>query len=167
MLLLLCSHIKIDAEVRWDFSKDACTGARRGAAVTTCLAAHAEEEESEEALMAQLGLKLEQELAQLDTGKGLDAGMAAKWGAEEAKREAMEWHPIRSMQLTEEQADVPTARIIDIEDIEDFLIDLGTEDRPSLSLYHLEQDLQTLQYATVTLASGCCGVQAISRETAV
>ncbi len=91
--------------------------------------------------MAQLGLKLEQELAQLDTGKGLDAGMAAKWGAEEAKREAMEWQPIRSMQLTEEQADVPTARIIDIEDIEDFLIDLGTENRPSLSLYRLEQDL--------------------------
>ena len=35
--------------------------------------------------MAQLGLKLEQELAQLDTGKGLDADMARKWGAEEVQ----------------------------------------------------------------------------------
>jgi len=90
------------------------------------LCPHAEEEESEEALMAQLGLKLEQELAQLDTGKGLDAKLAVKWGAEETKRESTQWQPIRSMQLTEEQADVATARIVDIEDVEDFLVDLGT-----------------------------------------
>ncbi len=29
--------------------------------------------------MAQLGLKLEQELAQLDADKGLDASMALRW----------------------------------------------------------------------------------------
>jgi len=76
--------------------------------------------------MAQLGLKLEQELAQLDTSKGLDAKLAVKWGTEETKRESTQWRPVRSMQLTEEQADVATARIVDIEDVEDFLVDLGT-----------------------------------------
>ena len=75
--------------------------------------------------MAQLGLKLEQELAQLDSGRGLDAGMAAKWGAEETRRERSQWQPIRSMQLTEGQADVATARVVDIEDVEDFLVELG------------------------------------------
>lgn len=75
--------------------------------------------------MAQLGLRLEQELAQLDTGKGLDAGMAAKWGAEETRRECSQWQPLRSMQLAEEQADVATARVVDIEDIEDFLVEIG------------------------------------------
>lgn len=75
--------------------------------------------------MAQLGLKLEQELAQLDSGQGLNAGMAGRWGAEETARERDQWRPVRSTQMTEEQADVATARVVDIEDVEDFLIDLG------------------------------------------
>ena len=82
--------------------------------------------------MAQLGLKLEQQLAQLDAGEGLSAELAARWGAEETARERSQWRPVRSVQLAEEQAGTATARVVDIEDVEDFLVDLGTVCSPAL-----------------------------------
>ncbi len=104
--------------------------------------------------MAQLGLKLEQELAQLDTGKGLDAGMAAKWGAEESKRECSQWQPIRSMQLTEE-ADVATARVVDIEDVEDFLIDLGVNSAFSQQCITSAVSLYSCRMQPLRAEGGC------------
>ena len=117
--------------------------------------------------MAQLGLKLEQELAQLDTGKGLDARMAAKWGAEETKRECSQWQPVRSMQLTEE-ADVATARVVDIEDVEDFLIDLGKQGCcPQHGFITFSAELVCLRGCTLTERQGLGrGVLAAARAFA-
>ena len=87
--------------------------------------------------MAQLGLKLEQQLAQLGAGEGqLSAELAARWGAEEAARERTQWRPVRSVQMSEEQAGIATARVVDIEDVEDFLVDLGDFCSPARLLCH-------------------------------
>ena len=96
--------------------------------------------------MAQLGLKLEQQLAQLDAGEGLSAELAARWGAEETARERSQWRPVRSVQLAEEQAGTATARVVDIEDVEDFLVDLGTVCSPACLMCHscLQQCLMKL-----------------------
>ena len=87
-----------------------------------------EEEETEQELMARLGLKLEEELAQLDADKALDARLAQKWGARECARDKDQWQPLRSM--PEPDADRDSAyggaeRALDFEDINDFVFSLG------------------------------------------
>ena len=86
--------------------------------------------------MAQLGLKLEAELAQLDAGEGLSAELAGRWGAEETARERSQWRPVRSVQMSKEQAGIATARVADIEDVENFLVDLGTVCSPACVVDH-------------------------------
>ena len=50
-------------------------------------------------------------------------------------REREQWRPMRSTQLAEGGADagVASARVVDIEDVEDFLVELGAQ--PALTHY--------------------------------
>jgi hypothetical protein len=84
------------------------------------------EEESEEQLMAQLGLKLEEQLAQLDADKALDSRLARRWGAQESARDRDQWQPLRSMpEADPDGADAGGGRVLEFEDIDDFLFTLG------------------------------------------
>lgn len=73
--------------------------------------------------MARLGLKLEEELAQLDADKALDARLARKWGARECARDRDQWRPLRSM--LEPDPDGGAGRTLTFEDIDDFVLSLG------------------------------------------
>jgi hypothetical protein len=77
--------------------------------------------------MARLGLKLEEELAQLDPSKGLDWGLAQRWAAEESVRERRLWrHPRGAATVADEQQPAADAQELEFEDIEDFLFSVGT-----------------------------------------
>lgn len=82
-----------------------------------------EESETEEELMARLGMKLEEELAQMDPKQGLDTAMAARWAAEETRREAQQWRQPHGSAA--ESDDVGDARVVEFEDIEDFVFPIG------------------------------------------
>ncbi len=83
-------------------------------------------EETEEELMARLGLKLEEELAQLDADKALDSRLAVRWAAQESARDRDQWQPLRSEPEPDtEGADTAIGRVLEFEDIDDFLFTLG------------------------------------------
>lgn len=77
--------------------------------------------------MARLGLKLEEELAQLDADKALDARLARRWAAQECARDRDQWQPLRSMPEPDPDRDSPdgAGRALEFEDIDDFVFSLG------------------------------------------
>lgn len=60
-------------------------------------------EPTDEELLAQLGLQLEQQMADLTASEELPAGIMQQWAEEELQRDARQWHPRR--QLADEDSD--------------------------------------------------------------
>ena len=52
-------------------------------------------EPSDEELLAQLGLQLEQRMADLTAGDELPAGIMQQWAEEELRRDTLQWQPRR------------------------------------------------------------------------
>ena len=81
-----------------------------------------------------------------------------RWGAEESVREREQWRPMRSTQLAEggadAGADVASARVVDIEDIEDFLVELGAQ--PALTHYINCQRRRTCSQPSEKLCNMLC-----------
>jgi hypothetical protein len=97
-----------------------------GSSPVTCA-----EEETEEQLLAALGLKLEAELAALEgqAAGGLDARLARLWGAEERARERVRWRPLRAgvPDLDVDAVESDAARVVEFEDVQDFLVSFGAQ----------------------------------------
>ena len=60
-------------------------------------------EPTDEELLAQLGLQLEQRMADLTANDALPAGIMQQWAEEEQRRDAAQWQPRR--ELPDEAAD--------------------------------------------------------------
>lgn len=64
-------------------------------------------EPTDEELLAQLGLELEQQMADLTTSDELPAGIMQLWADEELRRDRVQWHPRRELpdQAVDEEQD--------------------------------------------------------------
>jgi len=81
--------------------------------------------------MARLGLKLEEELAQLDADRALDSRLARRWASRERTQDRDLWRPLRggggaAPELGEPDAtDTQPGRVVEFEDLEEFVFSLG------------------------------------------
>lgn len=98
-----------------------------------------EEAETEEELMARLGLKLEEELAQLDADRALDSRLARRWASRERARDRDLWRPLRggggsggaAEPADPDAMDAAAGRAVEFEDLEEFVFSLGVNPPPT------------------------------------
>ena len=83
-------------------------------------------EPTDEELLAQLGLRLEREMANLTANEELPAGIMRQWAEEELRRDAEQWHPKRE-QLEqdsgeEEDGEEDAAECVSFQDVKSSLL---------------------------------------------
>ena len=83
-------------------------------------------EPTDEELLTQLGLQLEQQMANLIANDELPAGIMQKWAEEELQRDKQQWHPNKQLadQNSDEEkaADGDAAEAVSFQDIKSSML---------------------------------------------
>ena len=83
-------------------------------------------EPTDEELLTQLGLQLEQQMESLTAGDELPAGIMCQWAEEELQRDVKQWHPKRRLpdqdSEEEEDAEVDGSEAMSFQDIKSSML---------------------------------------------
>ena len=125
------------------------------------------QEPTDEELLAQLGLELEQQMADLTASDELPAGVMQQWAEEELRRDRVEWQPRRELpdQALDEEEDGgdDAGEALEFRDIKGSMLgpcELDLSSMPRISFVkvsHLEGFPRHYStQANVYLLKGCC-----------
>ena len=83
-------------------------------------------EPTDEELLTQLGLQLEQQMENLTAGEELPAGVMHQWAEEELRRDVKQWQPKRQLpdqdSEEEEDAEIDASEAVSFQDIKSSML---------------------------------------------